>query len=91
LKSEHKRIQENDSLCKEYATHAKSILEWIEHQKEKVTSSDTQGSLDEQLQALSSKASEISGHRSQLDLLNTLNNQVEERNIPTNPYTGIPL
>jgi len=85
LSAEEGRLKENDELCKQFAGKAKAFLDWVEREKESITRG-TGGSLEEQLQTMTSKKKEIANNNSITELVN-FSNHVDQRNITFNPYT----
>jgi len=85
LNTEEQRLIENDNLCKQFATHAKALLDWVEKEKEAINRG-TSGSLEEQLHSLGQRKDKIAANTQIHDLKN-LHNTIEQRNITFNPYT----
>jgi len=85
LNAEEQRLLENDNICKQFAQNAKALLEWIEQEKEAINKG-TQGSLQEQLQAISARKDKIAANNQIYELRN-LHNTIEQRNVTFNPYT----
>jgi len=86
LAAESTRQHENDRLCSQFAHKAKSFKEFIDSQRSEISHGLT-GQIQAQLESLKHKSQQLSGHRSALEELISLNSSIDERNITHNRHT----
>ncbi|XP_072162112.1 spectrin alpha chain [Bemisia tabaci] len=93
LGKEAQRQDENDKLRKEFAKHANTFHQWLTETRYRLLGWDGtsmmegSGSLEQQLEATKSKATEVRSRRSDLSKIESLGQILEEHLILDNRYT----
>ncbi|EEB17271.1 Spectrin alpha chain, putative [Pediculus humanus corporis] len=85
LAKEAQRQEENDKLRKEFAKHANAFHQWLTETRTSMM--EGSGSLDQQLEATKSKATEVRARKSDLKRIEDLGALLEEHLILDNRYT----
>lgn len=86
LEREYIRQLDNDKLRQEFASMANNFYDWIS--KMRIALMDTQGTLEEQLKSLQTKATELTSKREELKKIEKLGTSLEEQLILENKYTN---
>ncbi|KAF5401772.1 Spectrin alpha chain non-erythrocytic [Paragonimus heterotremus] len=85
LRRETARQEQNDQLRQEFAAVANSFHQWL--QNVRTSMMEASGSLEEQLEATRTKATEVNARRNDLREIEELGARLEERLILDNRYT----
>ncbi|XP_025205987.1 spectrin alpha chain isoform X1 [Melanaphis sacchari] len=85
LTKEAQRQDENDTLRKEFAKHANTFHQWLTETRTSMM--EGSGSLEQQLEAIKRKATEVRSRRSDLKKIEDLGAILEEHLILDNRYT----